>query len=218
MPSVVRRGEVAGRERAEPWIRIARIAMSLPPGPAPNDPPIRVATPRDARAVHEIYAPVVRDTVISFELEPPTVAEMERRIAATLAAFPWLVWEEGGRVAGYVYASRHKERAAYQWSVDVTAYVHPDFRRRGVGKALYLELLRVLRMQGFFTAYGGITLPNAASVALHESVGFSPFAVYRGVGYKFGRWHDVGWWQCRLAELAAEPVAPRAFSELEALR
>jgi len=182
---------------------------------ASNDPPIRVATPGDARAVHEIYAPVVRETVISFEMEPPGVGEMERRIAATLPLFPWLVWEEGGRVGGYVYASRHKERAAYQWSVDVTAYVHADFRRRGVGKALYHELLRLLRMQGFYTAYGGITLPNAASVALHESVGFSHFAVYRGVGYKFGRWHDVGWWQCRLAELPREPSAPRPFSELQ---
>ncbi|HEX3098653.1 MAG TPA: arsinothricin resistance N-acetyltransferase ArsN1 family B [Usitatibacter sp.] len=197
--------------------------MSSRPGPsapptASNDPPIRVATPSDARGVQEIYAPVVRDTVISFELEPPAVAEMERRIEATLPVLPWLVWEESGRVAGYVYASRHKERAAYQWSVDVTAYVHPDFRRRGVGKALYLELLRILRMQGYFTAYGGITLPNAASVALHESAGFSHFAVYRGVGYKFGRWHDVGWWQCRLAELAPEPAPPRAFAELGSRR
>ena len=194
--------------------------MSSRPGPtappsASNDSPIRVATPADARGVQAIYAPVVRDTVISFELEPPTVAEMERRISATLPILPWLVWEESGRIAGYVYASRHKERAAYQWSVDVTAYVHQDYRRRGVGKGLYLELLRILRLQGFFTAYGGITLPNAASVALHESAGFSHFAVYRGVGYKFGRWHDVGWWQCRLAELAPEPTAPRAFSELE---
>ena len=193
----------------------------MPPATSPtasNDPPIRAATLADAPGVHEIYAPVVRDTVISFEMEPPTVAEMERRIAVTLPILPWLVWEESGRVAGYVYASRHKERAAYQWSVDVTAYVHPDFRRRGVGKALYLELLRILRLQGFFTAYGGITLPNAASVALHESAGFSHFAVYRGVGYKFGRWHDVGWWQCRLAELAPQPAAPRPFSEVAASR
>jgi phosphinothricin acetyltransferase len=179
-----------------------------------TDPRIRIARPGDARDIQAIYAPYVRDTVISFELDPPSVEEMARRVAGIVPLFPWLVWDEGGRIAGYVYASRHRERLAYQWSVDVTAYVHPDFRRRGVGRALYLELLRLLRQQGFFNAYGGITLPNAASVALHESVGFVPFAVYRGVGYKNGRWHDVGWWACRLAELPPDPAVPRPFAAL----
>jgi len=169
---------------------------------------LRIASAADATAIHAIYAPYVRDTAISFELEPPSVDEMRGRIASTLEAFPWLVWEEAGRVAGYAYASRHRERLAYQWSVDVSAYVHPDFHRRGIGKALYVELLRRLRLQGFVNAYAGIALPNAASVALHESVGFAPLAVYRGVGYKLGRWHDVGWWECRLAQPPAAPEAP----------
>lgn len=179
-----------------------------------TDSRIRIARGEDAREIQAIYAPYVRDTAVSFELEPPDAAEIARRIAATLPAFPWLAWEEGGRVAGYAYASRHRERLAYQWSVDVSAYVHRDFHRRGIGAALYRELLAILRRQGFLNAYGGITLPNAASVALHESVGFQPLCVYRGVGFKMGAWHDVGWWHLRLAELPANPPVPRAFAQL----
>ncbi|MGE5616983.1 MAG: arsinothricin resistance N-acetyltransferase ArsN1 family B, partial [Bacillota bacterium] len=156
--------------------------------------PIRLATPDDAAAVAAIYAPNVTDAVISFEYVPPDVAEMRRRIEKVLAQFPWLVWEEGGIVGGYVYASAHRERAAYQWSTDVSAYVHPDFRRRGVAKALYRTLFEILRVQGYQNAYAGITLPNAPSVALHEAVGFTAVGVYRHVGFKKGRWHDVGWW------------------------
>ena len=112
---------------------------------------IRPATPDDALAVLAIYAPVVTDTAISFETEPPTLDEMRARILATLRHYPWLVaLDDAGRVAGYVYASRHAERAAYRWSVGVTAYVRADQRGRGVGKALYLELLRQLK--GWATA------------------------------------------------------------------
>jgi len=179
--------------------------------PFPN---LRVAEARDAPAIQAIYAPYVRDTPISFETEVPGVGEIRRRIAATLATFPWLVWEEGGRVAGYAYASRHRERLAYQWSVDVSAYVHPDFQRRGIGGALYRELLAIVRRQGFVNAYAGIALPNEASVALHESVGFVPLCVYRNVGFKLGRWRDVGWWHCALGEPPAEPASPRAFADL----
>lgn len=177
-------------------------------------PNIRLATPADAPGVHAIYAPMVRDTPISFELDPPPVDAMAKRISTTLALYPWLVWEEDGRIAGYVYGSRHRERAAYQWSAEVTAYVHPDFQRRGIGRSLYRVLLALLRVQGFCNAYAGITLPNAASVALHESVGFTPLAVYRGVGYKLGRWHDVGLWEQRLAELVPTPRPPRPISEV----
>jgi phosphinothricin acetyltransferase len=180
----------------------------------PSASRIRTARVGDAREVHAIYAHYVRETAISFELEPPEVAQIAQRIVSTLAVFPWLVWEEGGRVAGYAYASRHHERLGYQWSIDVSAYVHRDFHRRGIGGALYRELLAIVRRQGFLNAYGGIALPNAASVALHESAGFAPLCVYRGVGFKMGRWHDVGWWHLRLAELPADPPAPRPFAEL----
>lgn len=179
---------------------------------------IRTATPGDAAAIHAIYAPLVLHTPISFEVEPPGVGEMERRIAATLVRLPWFVGEdEAGRVAGYVYASQHHERAAYRWAVDVTAYVREDCRGRRVGQRLYRHLLAQLAALGYHQACASITLPNAASVALHESTGFRPGGVYARIGFKHGAWHDVGWWQCGLqvqqaAATDAPPAEPSAFS------
>lgn len=172
---------------------------------------IRIATPADAEAVTAIYAPIVQHTSISFELEVPTVDQMRERIVKTLQDLPWLVSEdEQGRVNGYVYASKHRERAAYQWSVDTTAYIREDARGQSIGKRLYQELKRILVDLGYCQAFAGIALPNAASVALHESVGFEALGVYRKVGFKNGQWHDVGWWQCCLQSTAV-PVAPRKF-------
>ena len=148
------------------------------------------------------------DTIISFELEPPDAGEMRRRIEGTLERFPWLVCEREKRVSGYAYASAHGSRAAYRWSVDVSAYVREGERRSGVGRALYTSLFSLLSLQGFYNAYAGITLPNPASVGLHEALGFRPVGVYRGVDYKLGAWHDVGWWHLALRELRAEPDPP----------
>ena len=171
---------------------------------------IRIARSSDAQAIADIYAPIVRDTSISFELEPPSVEQMRERIEATLQTLPWLVSEDAqGAVTGYAYASKHRERAAYQWAVDTTAYVRPDSRGAGVGKQLYRELKSILVELGYFQAFAGIALPNVASVALHESVGFTPIGVYRNVGFKGGQWRDVGWWQCALRE-PTEPTAPKA--------
>lgn len=175
---------------------------------------IRVARDGDAAGVAEIYDPIVRDTAISFELEPPGDAEMRRRILATLPTHPWLVCAEGDRVRGYAYASRHAERAAYRWSADVTVYVHADSRGRGVGGALYTALLEILLRQGFHRAYAGITLPNAASVSLHEAHGFARIAVYEGVGWKHGSWRDVGWWGRALAPALDAPPEPERFAAL----
>ena len=174
---------------------------------------IRLATLDDADAVAAIYAPVVRDTCISFEFTPPSAEEMSARIAKTLPILPWLVWDDAGTTLGYAYASRHRERAAYQWSVDVSAYVHPEARRRGIGKALYRQLFRLLELQGYQNAYAGITLPNAASVALHESVGMTSIGIYRHVGFKMGAWRDVGWWERTLGELMTDPEPPRALAQ-----
>jgi len=172
---------------------------------------VRLATPEDAAGVQAIYAPFVAGTAVSFEADPPTVAEMRDRIERTLAGWPWLVCDDGGRVAGYAYGSRHRERTAYQWSADVSVYIAPEHHRMGIGHALYTALLALLVAQGFCNAYGGITLPNAGSVGLHERMGFARVGVYQQVGFKFGQWHDVGWWHLRLATPAGDPAPPRPF-------
>ena len=178
---------------------------------------VRMAGSSDAAEVAAVYRPWVERTAISFELEPPGVEEMSRRIASVLTYAPWLVCEIGGRVRGYAYASRHRERAAYQWSVDAGIYVHEDERRRGIGRLLYGSLFALLRLQGFVAAHAGITLPNAASVGLHEALGFRRIGVYPAVGYKLGAWHDVGWWQLRLVETPGQPSPPLSLEAARAL-
>jgi L-amino acid N-acyltransferase YncA len=174
---------------------------------------IRLATAADAAAVAAIYGPIVEDTSISFETAVPGAAEMAGRIESVLAYAPWLVWADGGEVQGYAYASRHNDRAAYLWSVNVSVYVHAAHRRRGLARSLYACLFELLRLQGFYTAHAGITLPNAPSVATHESLGFALVGVYRSVGFKRGAWHDVGWWQL---PLRAREGVPRPPGGLEA--
>lgn len=160
---------------------------------------IRPADPeRDAGACAEIYAPYVAGTPTSFEEIAPDAREMGQRMRRVQATHPWLVAERDGCVVGYAYGSRHRERAAYRWSCDVAVYVAAADHRRGVGRALYEALLALLREQGFHTAVAGITLPNEASVGLHEALGFEPVGVYREIGWKDGAWRDVGWWQARL--------------------
>jgi L-amino acid N-acyltransferase YncA len=173
--------------------------------PSPDVATIRPATEEDAEPTAAIYAPVVLGTFISFELEPPTPGQMRERIASTLRRWPWLVCEQDGRVLGYAYGSEHRSRAAYQWSADVSVYVHERARRLGVGRALYSSLLPLLALQGYHNAFAGIALPNPASVALHEALGFTPVGVYRSVGYKLGAWRDVGWWQRPLQQHAGPP-------------
>ena len=173
---------------------------------------IRLARTDDAAPVAGIYAPFVTGSATSFEYAPPDAAEMASRIASTLACAPYLVQEAEGAVLGFAYASKHRERAAYQWSVDVSVYIHERARRQGVGRALYTSLFALLRLQGFYAAHAGITLPNPASVGLHEALGFRPVGVYRSVGFKRGGWHDVGWWQLPLRERTGTPDPPRSLA------
>lgn len=177
---------------------------------------IRLATIEDAAQIASIYSHFVLNTPVSFESKAPDEFEMQARITDGLDRYPWFVYDIDGQVAGYAYASRHRARHHYQWSVDVTVYVDRQWRRQGIGAALYKSLLSVLPLQGYVSAYAGITLPNQGSIALHESMGFTPVGVYRNVGYKLGRWHDVGWWQKTFAELPLEPQGPISLADAKA--
>ena len=175
---------------------------------------IRFANANDAPSIQAIYAPFCESTTVSFEVRPPSVEEMAGRIERISPQYPWLVCECDGRLAGYVYACAHRERAAYRWSVDVAVYVGPEHHRRGIARALYTSLLAMLREQGYVNAYAGITLPNAASIGVHEAVGFKRLALFPGVGYKFGEWRDVGWWHRELQPPPADPTDPQPIGVL----
>lgn len=174
-----------------------------------------MARPGDGGGIQAIYAPFVAGTAISFEVDVPSVADMQQRVAELTERYPWLVVEDEHGIAGYAYGSAHRSRAAYGWSTDVSAYVRPDTRRRGLGGVLYAALLELLHRQGYEQAFAGITLPNPASVGMHESMGFVPVGVYRNVGWKLGHWHDVGWWQCGLGPPSREPSPPGPVGELD---
>ncbi|MBV9823062.1 MAG: N-acetyltransferase [Actinobacteria bacterium] len=176
-----------------------------------TDRVVRDATPADAAACAAIYAPYVTGTAVSFETEPPTPAELGRRIEAALATYAWLVLADAGHVVGYAYGSPFNPRPAYRWSVQVSVYLAPEQRRTGGGRALYEALLARLADRGFRTALAGMTLPNDASAGLHRALGFTPVGTYRGVGFKHGRWHDVAWVQRPLGEYPDDgvPAEPR---------
>lgn len=175
---------------------------------------IRIATAADGPSIAAIYRPAVVDDVISFEVEAPDGAVMASRVTDTLTRLPWLVCEAGAGLVAYAYASAFRNRSAYQWSVEVSAYVRNDSRRMGAARALYASLLAVLELQGYRNALAGITLPNEASVGLHRAVGFMPIGVYHGVGYKHAAWHDVGWYERQLAPRDADPRPPVPLPQL----
>jgi L-amino acid N-acyltransferase YncA len=156
---------------------------------------IRHAVVEDAGACAAIYARYVTDSVITFEVDPPSVEEMATRITAALASHAWIVLEDGSDVLGYAYAHRFAERAAYRWACETSIYLQMGLRRTGAGRALYEVLFARLAARGFRRAVAGMTLPNDASVGLHRSVGFEPVGVYRDIGWKHDSWHDVAWVQ-----------------------
>ena len=178
---------------------------------------VRLAEPEtDAAAVADIYRPAVETSLASFEERAPTAAEMAERMRGTLEHTPWLVADDDGAVIGYAYAGPHHQRAGYRWSVNISVYVDPGDARRGIGRALYEELLALLRRQGFVNAYAGITLPNPASVALHEAIGMRRIGVYERVGFKHGAWRDVAWYHLRLSDPPGQPPEPIPLPHLEA--
>ena len=175
---------------------------------------LRLATPGDAAAFARVYAPYVTDSFVSFETEAPDEAEMRRRIESGGALYPWLAAEVHGRVAGYASASAFRPRAAYRYTIETSVYLDADHCGRGIGRALYTRLLALLERQGFAQAIGAISLPNEASVRLHEALGFSSAGIYRQVGWKCGGWHDVGLWQRALAPATVPPAEPKRVAEV----
>ncbi|NKF22612.1 arsinothricin resistance N-acetyltransferase ArsN1 family B [Solimonas marina] len=169
---------------------------------------IRDARSADVAAMLAIYAPIVETTAISFEASAPSPGEFAARVDKYGNGWAWLVAEDGGELLGYAYGSPHRERAAYRWSVETSAYVAAAARGRGVGQQLYRALLARLAQRGYCNAYAGIALPNAASIGLHESVGFRAIGAFPSVGYKLGRWHDVAWYHQALRAAPAAPEAP----------
>jgi len=175
---------------------------------------IRLANEKDAEGILAIYSPYIENTSFTFETEVPAVKAFAERINNYLVNWPWLVFEIDGKIAGYAYGAKYRERTAYQWCVESSVYIHDDFQRSGIARALYMALIDILKAQGFRNVYAVINLPNEKSVSFHESCGFKYFATYEKVGYKLGKWKNVGWWELVINEYTDEPAAPIKFSEL----
>ena len=171
----------------------------------------RFAVSDDAADILEIYTPIALNTPTCFELEAPTLEEMQRRIRTIQEQYPWVVYEKDGKVLGYAYAGPHRARPAYNWSADLSVYVNPSMRRKGLGRALYTALFNILKQQGIVNVYAGVTLPNPGSVGLHEALGFTPVGIYHQVGYKLGKWHDICHFQFSLLDHIQDPAAPLSF-------
>ncbi len=171
----------------------------------------RSATPDDVEAVRAIYAPFVEHTTVTFETVVPSIEELERRRQRLSAHAPFLVADDDGEVVGFAYAGPHRSRAAYQWSVESSIYIAPPAHRRGIARAMYGALLKLLDTQGFAQVYAGITLPNVASEHFHAALGFMPIGVYPRVGFKAGAWRDVSWSGLALsASREVDPAPPAA--------
>ena len=176
---------------------------------------IRLAQPVDAKDILAIYSPYIENTSFTFETETPTEEQFASRITSYLQNWPWLVCEMHGKIAGYAYATKYRERTAYQWSIESSVYIHEDFHKMGIATVLYAALFEILQRQGFRNVYAVINLPNDRSVTFHEGMGFSYFATYEQVGYKLGKWKNVGWWRKTLNEFGMDPEPPIQFQKLE---
>jgi L-amino acid N-acyltransferase YncA len=176
---------------------------------------IRMATELDSVSILEVYAPFIRNSIITFECKLPTAQEFKKRIIDITQKYPWLVYEVNGDIVGYAYASQYNNRSAYDWSADCSIYIKPDFHRKGIATALYFALIQLLKLQGYYNAYAGITLPNAKSEGFHKSFGFKPVGVYHNVGYKLNGWHDVMWMEYTIVEHSKQPLKPKMIIEIE---
>ena len=172
---------------------------------------VRFIKPEDTQAVLAIYAPYITEAVISFEYEVPSVSEFAERISTITKEYPWLVCEYNNEIIGYVYSSKHRARTAYQWSAECTVYLAAGFHRLGLARILYQALFEILKLQNIINVYAGITLPNIKSEEFHKAMGFYHIGTYKNVGYKFNKWHDVGWFQLDLGEHVINPPFPKPF-------
>ena len=175
---------------------------------------IRLIAEEDADEVLNVYQYFVDHTVVSFEYEAPTRDEYRQRIITTTEKYPWLVCLHDNNIIGFAYASTHRHRAAYQWSPESTIYFAADFHTKGIGRIIYETLFQLLKLQGFYNVFAGITLPNEKSVGLHMALGFKEVGVFRNIGYKQGNWHHTHWFQLDLAQHILDPPAPRKLNEV----
>ena len=178
------------------------------------DKKIRLAREGDFDSILEIYAPFITDTVITFEYEVPTQAEFAKRIKDIQIKYPWLICAVDGNVVGYAYASQFNERSAYDWSVDFSIYIKPEFQGKNLGKALYFALLELLKLQGYYNAYAGVTLPNIKSEGLHQAFGFKEAGIFYNAGFKFGDWYHVKWFELKIQGYSLKPAMPKTIGEI----
>lgn len=175
---------------------------------------IRRATLEDAAAILGIYETYITDTVVTFEIEVPSLAAFRERMETIMEQFPWLVCEIDGKVAGYAYASKHGERAAYRWSADLSVYIHEVFHRKHIASELYDEVIRLLQKQGYYTVYAGVSTPNPRSEAFHDAYGFRNLGEFKNVGYKMGQWLGVTWYELPIAAYRENPEEPLPIGKI----
>lgn len=180
-----------------------------------NNAIIRLATEKDAQATLAIYAPYVTDTAITFDYDVPSEMEFAEKIRHITTDFPWLVCEIEGEIVGYVYASKHREKTAYQWSAESTVYFSSSYHRKGLAKILYETLFSLLKLQGYVNVYAGVTLPNEKSEGFHLAQGFEVIGDFTKIGYKLGKWRDVRWYQRHLNAHSENPPLPKKMSEVQ---
>ena len=176
--------------------------------------PVRFAKLSDLDAILSVYAPYVTNTAFSFEYSVPTLEEFTQRFLSVTSQFPWLVWEEDGHVIGYAYGSPHHSRAAYRWCAEISCYLHPEHRGKGIGRQLYTVLEEILTRQGYLTVYAVVTTANQSSLAFHKALGYREFAQFPECGFKFGTWYGVTWLEKRLNSVEIPSNFPLAANSI----
>ncbi len=179
-----------------------------------NNPTVRMATLEDAPAIYTIYEPYILNTAITFEYDIVPLEEFRKRMETVLCQYPWLVYEKDGRILGYAYGSRFKERAAFQWDCECSVYIDQDVHRQGIATALYNCLFELLEKQGYYTVYALITYHHESSTKLHQKFGFTKVGVYPKTGYKLGKWWDLLVMEKRLRSVDEAPLKPEPICKI----